>query len=142
MHALLEPEALPHRPTVYVVDPDETVRESVRELLRSLDCAVLTFPDARSFFEGPRPESADCLVMEIQLPDLGGLELLRRLTAQHLQSPIIVLAEHSDVPVAVEAIRSGVFDFIEKPFVERQLYRRVCDALGVEASEGSPSESA
>ena len=117
------------KPVVYIVDPDETVRENMRSLLKTLDCEVMDFGTAKAFLDSFDSLDSHCLVMEMHLPNMTGLDLLERLRERDVPIPVIILAKHSDVPMAVEAMRGGAIDFIEKPFVDRVLFQRIHSAL-------------
>jgi FixJ family two-component response regulator len=117
------------QPTLYVVDPDGTVRDDLRVLFEGMDFRVEACASAERFLDVYRPRGAQCLVMEIDLPGMSGLRLLGHLRSQASDLPIIILASRADVPRAVEAMRGGAIDFIEKPFVHRVLVQRVKHAL-------------
>ena len=114
---------------VHVIDDDEAMRDSLAFLL---DCAGL---DARTYEGAPRfLEKADsiergCIVTDIRMPEMNGLELVERLKALGVADPVIVITGHGDVPLAVEAMKAGVVDFIEKPFSEERLLEAVRSAL-------------
>ncbi len=114
--------------TVYIVDDEPEVRESLAWLLESsgLDCKV--FASGGIFLEQFNPEFRGCLVLDVRMPGLNGLELLRRLQDFPDSLPVIVVTGHADVPMAVRAMKSGAFDFIEKPYNEQWLLERIQDA--------------
>lgn len=114
---------------VYVLDGDPAVGESIRYLLRTLQLDVEVFTSAEEAL--PRIVEAPplCLIAEVYLPGMTGIELLRWLESQGLDSPVIMLATHADVPLAVEAMRLGAMDFIEKPTIERVVLTRVREAM-------------
>lgn len=116
-------------PVVFVVDDDEAVRAAVAMLLRSVSLPVETFASAREFLEAWTPERAGCLVLDLRMPGLSGLELQERLAAQGNPLPIIFLTGHGDVPDAVAAMRAGAVDFLGKPFRDQDLLDRVQEAL-------------
>lgn len=120
------------RPTVYVIDADAAVRDGLTSLLRLLSLEVETYSSAESFLAQASFAPQACVVTELQLPGLGGLELQEKLKSRGVDLPMIVLASRSDVATAVRALRSGAIDFIEKPFVDRVLTERITEALGLE----------
>ena len=100
----------------YVVDDDESIRTLWQWLMESRGYPVRTFASASEFIAGYRDEGAACLVLDLNLPDMSGLELQRYLSAQGVEIPIVFVTAHGDVPAAVAALKSGAVDFIEKPF--------------------------
>ena len=125
------------QPTVYLVDGDAAVRDSLESLLSLHGFSVEACSSATELLDGPAPSAKACLVTEVHLPDMSGLELLRRLRDRGLELPVIFIATHSDVPTAVQAIRSGAVDFLEKPFLDQALLQRVRELL--EASDSRPA---
>jgi two-component system response regulator FixJ len=101
---------------VYIVDDDEAVRDSLAVLLESKAYAVRSFGSAPEFLEAAPSLPAGCLIVDIRMPEMDGLELQQRLTERTLDFPIIVITGHGDVPLAVRAMKAGAVDFIEKPF--------------------------
>jgi FixJ family two-component response regulator len=116
-------------PTVFVVDDDESVRESLRRLFASLGYAVRVFANAHAFLYAHRSEWHGCLVLDVRLPDLDGLEVQSRLAAIGSQLPIIFLTGEGDIPMTVRAIKAGAVEFLTKPFVHTQLVVAVRTAL-------------
>lgn len=118
---------------VYVVDDDPGVRESIAALLRSRGLATEIFPDAASFLQAYAPGRPGCLVVDVRLPGVSGLDLQRRLQALGEAPPVIVMSGHADVPMAARAMKAGAVDFIEKPFPPRRLLEGVEKALALDA---------
>jgi two-component system response regulator FixJ len=112
-----------------VIDDDEAVRESLAFLLQSDDLIARTYPTALHFLERLADLEAGCVVTDIRMPDMSGLELVRVLNERGSTLPVIVITGHGDVPLAVEAMRAGVLDFIEKPFDDEGILRSVRAAL-------------
>ena len=112
-------------PTVYVVDDDSSTRELLAWLMKRNDLPVQAFPDARAFLAAYRPGDPGCLVLDLDMPGMGGLELQQYLKEQGVLLPLIFVSGRADVPKAVRAVREGAIDFIEKPFD----YRRVVDLV-------------
>ena len=120
-------------PTVYVIDDDKTALALMQLLMRSVHLPVETFASATDFLERYPGDGAGCLVLDVRLPDMDGLELQRVLAERGVVMPVIVVTAHADVPMAVRAIRAGALDFIEKPYSSQQLLDRVREALRVDS---------
>lgn len=118
------------RPTVYVIDDDDAVRDSVAFLLQTADIAVRTFESAAAFLAALPLADAGCIITDVRMPDIDGIELLRRLKGMNVTAPVIVITGHGDVPLAVEAMKIGAADFLEKPFDDTALLDAVQGALG------------
>src|SRR6185503_17063084 len=116
--------------TVYVVDDDEAVRDAAGMLLRAAGLRALTFGSPLDFLADYRPKGPDCLVLDVRMPQMDGLEVQRRLVARGLHIPVIFISGHGDIPMAVEAVLRGALDFLVKPFDDEVLLRRVREAFG------------
>ena len=114
---------------VYVIDDDEAVRELLSFLFKSAGLAARTYESATSFLNHLPQVKAGCIVTDVRMPGLSGLDLLRRLKELHSAVPVIVITGHGDVPLAVEAMKSGAADFLEKPFDDEALLAAVNVAL-------------
>jgi FixJ family two-component response regulator len=114
---------------VYVVDDDEAVRDSLKLLLESVGLANAVYPSAADFLEDYDSARHCCLVADIRMPGLSGLELQQRLNEQHAEVPVIFVTGHGDIPMAVNAMKSGAADFIQKPFRDQDLIDRIHKAL-------------
>ena len=101
---------------VFVVDDDDAVRKSIGRLLESGGFNARGFESARAFLDAYSPDYTGCLVVDVQMPGVNGLELQAHLAEQQIHLPIIIITGHGDVPMAVQALKAGAFDFIEKPF--------------------------
>lgn len=117
------------RPTVYVVDDDEAVRTSLQWLIASINLDVRTYASAQAFLDDYAPTGPGCLVADVRMPGISGLELQRQLAAQGSNLPVIVITGHGDVDMAVRAMKGGAFDFIQKPFNDQVLLDLVQNAL-------------
>jgi len=117
------------RPTIFVVDDDSAVRDALKLLLRSVGQAVETFGSGQEFIEAYSEDRPGCLVLDIRMPGMSGLELQQRLNERHSILPIIFITGHGDVPMAVEAMQAGAVDFIQKPFRDQDLIDRINQAL-------------
>ena len=116
-------------PLVYLVDDDEAVRDSLGILLSSVGLDTEIYASALEFLERFDPQRHACLVADIRMPGLSGLELQQRLNEQHAEIPMIFITGHGDVPMAVTAMKSGATDFIQKPFRDQDLLDRIHKAL-------------
>jgi two-component system, LuxR family, response regulator FixJ len=114
---------------VHVIDDDEAVRESLAFLLRSAKVAVQTYESAVAFLESSSGLTTGCIITDVRMPGIDGLELLRRLRQQDNKVPVIVVTGHGDIPLAVEAMKIGAADFLEKPFDDEALLASVRAAL-------------
>jgi len=112
-------------PVVGVIDPDPVARTGLKNLLRGLGIDVSTFDSAESFLLAANGRHVGCLIVDLLLPGMSGLELLRRLRSAGNDVPVILLADESDVPTAVAAMREGATDFIEKPYVDVAIVKQV-----------------
>jgi two-component system, LuxR family, response regulator FixJ len=116
-------------PLVHVVDDDEAVRDSLALLLESSGMSARTYDSAAAFLRALPNLASGCVLTDVRMPDLDGLELQRRLMELGVQMPVIVMTGHGDVPIAVEALKAGAADFLEKPFDDAQLLAAVSSAL-------------
>jgi FixJ family two-component response regulator len=116
-------------PLIYLVDDDEAVRDSLSMLFESIGLAHEAYASALDFLQHYDRERLACLVADIRMPGLSGLELQQRLNEQHAEIPIIFITGHGDVPMAVTAMKSGATDFIQKPFRDQDLIDRINKAL-------------
>ncbi|HEX6998090.1 MAG TPA: response regulator [Gammaproteobacteria bacterium] len=117
------------QPLVYVIDDDAAVRDSLSLLLDSVNLENRTFASAHEFLDAYDEEQHACLVSDIRMPGLSGLELQELLVERHAEVPIIFITGHGDVPMAVKAMKSGAADFIQKPFRDQDLLDRIHKAL-------------
>jgi two-component system, LuxR family, response regulator FixJ len=120
--------------TVFVVDDEERMRHSLHWLINSVNLRVATFPSARAFLTAYQPDMPGCLVLDVRMPEMSGLELMEQLHARGVALPIIFLSAHGDVPMAVRAIKSGAIDFLQKPFNSQEFLDRINLALKLDAS--------
>lgn len=120
---------------VHVVDDDESAREALAFLLEAADFEVVSHASALALLDALPLKDAGCVITDMRMPDMTGLELVRELNARGSRVPIIMITGHGDIPLAVEAMRAGVVDFIEKPFGEA----RILDALARALAAGPPA---
>lgn len=123
--------------TVHVIDDDSAMRDSLRFLLESSGFTVITYESALHFLEAHPSAVSGCIVTDVRMPDMTGLQLVRLLNARGIRSPVIVITGHGDVPLAVEAMKEGVVDFLEKPFDED----RLLDAIGRAAATAEAAQA-
>lgn len=116
-------------PVVYVIDDDAAVREAIKDLLLSVGHAVEAFPTAEDFLARRDPQGPGCLVLDVRLPGTSGLELQKRLLVQKDRIPVIFISGYGDVPMAVQVMKAGAVDFLQKPFREQELLECVQGAL-------------
>lgn len=115
--------------TVYVVEDDEAVRDSLELLLKSDDKPVKTYESATAFLKDYSDSMAGCIVLDIRMPGMDGMELQKKLNEKHAILPIIFVTGHGDVPMAVDAMKEGAVDFIQKPYREEALLEKIEAAL-------------
>jgi len=115
--------------TVYIVDDDQAIRHAMELLMRSVGLNYEIFPSASDFLANHTNDRAGCLVLDIRMPGIGGLELQEKLNDSGSTLPIIFITGHGDVPMAVDAMQKGAVDFIQKPFRDQELLDRINEAL-------------
>src|SRR3977135_1483418 len=116
-------------PTVFVVDDDPSVRASIQGLLESASLRSESFASAEEFLRNSRPEGPSCLVLDVTLPGVNGLDFQRQLTDTGIQIPIIFVTGHGDIPMTVKAMKSGAVEFLTKPFEDQDLLDAIHQAL-------------
>jgi two-component system response regulator FixJ len=114
---------------VFVVDDDDAVRDSLRLLLKSAGMACEVFSSAQQFLTTYEPSQPGCLVLDVRMPGMSGLEMQQELSLRGAMIPVIFITGHGDIPMAVEAMQHGAFDFLQKPFRDQELLDRVQRAL-------------
>jgi two-component system, LuxR family, response regulator FixJ len=119
--------------TVFVIDDDEAVRNSLRFLLKSVGIPAQTLPSATEFLQSYQPNQPGCLVLDVRMPGMSGLELQQQLNVRGATIPVIFITGHGDIPMAVEAMQHGAFDFLQKPFRDQDLIDRIQRALAKDA---------
>ena len=116
-------------PIVFVVDDDRSVRDALRRLITSVGMTVEVFPTAQAFLSTPRGDAPGCLVLDVRLPGLSGLDLQRELANTHATLPIIFLTGHGDIPMSVQAMKAGAIEFLTKPFRGQDLLDAIRHAI-------------
>jgi two-component system, LuxR family, response regulator FixJ len=116
-------------PSVFIVDDDEAVRSSLRLLVKSIGLNAVIMGSAQEFLAGYDPMQPGCLILDVRMPGMSGLELQQQLNLRGAVIPVIFITGHGDIPMAVEAMQQGAFDFLQKPFRDQDLIDRVQRAL-------------
>ena len=114
---------------VFIVDDDASVRDALKRLIRSVGLRVELFGSAREFLQRGRPDVPSCLVLDVRLPGIGGLDLQRQLADANVQIPIIFITAHGDIPMSVRAMKAGAVEFLTKPFRDQDLLDAIQIAL-------------
>jgi len=116
-------------PTVFIIDDDAAVRDSIRLLVRSIGLPAEIYPSGKAFLADFDPHRPGCLVLDVRMPGMSGLDVQKRLLERQATIPIIFITAHGDVPMAVEAVKAGALDFVQKPFRDQDLIDRIQEAL-------------
>jgi two-component system response regulator FixJ len=119
---------LPHS-VVHIVDDDAAIRESLSALLGSVSIEARSYASAAEFLTAASPEMQGCVLLDVRMPAMSGLELQQELRARGIQLPVIIISGHGDVPMAVRAMKAGAVDFLLKPFNEQELLERIITVL-------------
>jgi two-component system response regulator DctR len=127
--------------TVHVVDDDDAIRDALAWLLRSRGVPARTWPSAEAFLAEWSEAMRGCVVLDVRMDGMSGVELFERLLARGARLPVIFLTGHGDVPLAVTALKKGAFDFVEKPFNDNDLVDRIVAALAHDAALSEQRES-
>src|SRR6201988_422831 len=114
---------------VFVADDDESIREALRSLIRSVGLSVATFASAHEFLQSERPDVPACLILDVRMPGLSGLDLQRELGEANIHIPIIFITGHGDIPMSVRAMKAGAVEFLTKPFRDQDLLDAIQQAL-------------
>jgi FixJ family two-component response regulator len=117
------------QPIVFVVDDDASVREALERLVRSAGLRVEAFASAEEFLTRPRPDAPSCLLLDVQLPNLDGLDLQRRMVDAKAEIPIVFITGHGDIPTTVRAMKAGAVEFLTKPLVEGDVLESIRHAI-------------
>jgi two-component system, LuxR family, response regulator FixJ len=123
------------RPTVFVVDDDQAMRNSLKWLIESVSMQVETFESANAFIQSYYPGRSGCLLLDVRMPGMSGLELQEYLLVNQIAIPVIIITGHGDVPMAVRAMKAGAVDFIEKPFNDELLLESIRQAMALDARQ-------
>jgi FixJ family two-component response regulator len=123
------PEPRESNAVIAIVDDDPSVRKGLERLIRSLGWQAETFVSAQEFLDRPRAEAPSCLVLDLQLPGLSGLDLQKRMSEAGLETPIVFLTGHGDIPASVKAMKAGAIEFLTKPVDEEELVKAIQEAI-------------
>jgi len=118
------------QPVVYVIDDDPSIREALAGLLRSVGLDVKLFSSTQQFLDYPRPDAPGCLVLDVRLPGVGGLDLQSQLVRSDIHLPVVFITGHGDIPMSVQAMKAGAIEFLTKPFRDQELLDAI--QLGIE----------
>jgi FixJ family two-component response regulator len=129
VHSVKKPEMPTGQAIVFVVDDDESVREALAGLVRSAGWTAEVFASAREFLARSRADVPSCLVLDLQLPDLSGLDLQQQMAESHHEIPIVFISGHGDIPSSVRAIKAGAIEFLTKPLVEQDVLDSIRQAI-------------
>jgi len=116
-------------PTVFVIDDDDLVRAAIQGMLKSVGLRSETFETAQEFLRSNRPDAPSCLVLDVRLPGINGLDFQRKLADEGIRIPIIFITGHGDIPMTVKAMKSGAVEFLTKPFRDQDLLDAIQQAL-------------
>lgn len=126
--------------TVYVVDDDKLARESLEWLIESVGLPVKTFESGQAFLDAYQPEFIGCLVLDVRMPDISGMDLHTKLKQQNCTLPVIIMTGHADVDMAVRAMKAGAYDFIEKPYNDSLMLERIQSAIAFDQDNRKEQE--
>ncbi|MGI9243720.1 MAG: response regulator transcription factor [Verrucomicrobiales bacterium] len=122
-------QEFPQNATIYVVDDDPSVRKALKRAFKTSGCQVEAFPSALDFLNGGRRDVTGCLLLDVRMPGLSGLELQEKLVSHKIDLPIVFITGHGDIPMSVKAIKAGAVDFLPKPIDPDQLFEVVRAAI-------------
>ena len=126
-----------HQQTVFIVDDDPAICESLSDLMESAGLAARKFPSAEQFLEACTPELAGCLVLDVRLPGMTGMELQQKLVKSGLGIPIIIMTAHGDIPMVRNAMKAGAVEFLTKPFQDEELLSAIEQAFALDRAQRS-----
>jgi len=121
--------------TVFVIDDDPSIREAIDSLIRSVGINVRTFASAQEFMASKRPDAPGCLVLDVRMPGLSGLDLQRELASAGIRIPVIFITGHGDIPMSVRAMKAGAVEFLTKPFRDQDLLDAITQAIERDEAE-------
>ena len=136
-----EPKSTPNtesnKPTVFVVDDEPDVRAALRLLIKSVGYVVECFESADQFFNQFEPDRKGCLILDVRMPGMSGMDLQEKLSSINALLPIIMISGHGEIPMAVKAVQNGAIDFLQKPFSDQQLLDRISLAMEIDTKRHS-----
>jgi len=136
------PRTQPSQPVVYVVDDDEGMRSGMEFLLKANDLRVESYPSAEAFLEGIGEHPRGCVLLDVRMPGMNGLQLQETLRGRDIRLPIIIVTAYGNIPMAVRAMRNGAVDFIEKPCDSNELLARLQKAIELDSDQAQSVEKA
>ena len=119
------------KPTVFIVDDEPDVRAALRLLIKSVGYTVECFESADQFFQQFKPDRKGCLILDVRMPGMSGIDLQEKLAGMETLLPIIMISGHGEIPMAVKAVQNGAIDFLQKPFSDQQLLDRISQAMEI-----------
>lgn len=120
-------------PTIFIIDDDPAMRESLSWLIETIGHPVKTFSSAQEFLDAYDPQNPGCMILDVRLPGMSGLQLQQKMQADNINLPVIIISGHGDVPMAVKAMQQGALVFLEKPFRDQELLDNIQNALEKDA---------
>ncbi len=120
-------------PTIFIVDDDPAMRDSLSWLLKNIGYTVEVFSSAQEFLDNYEQTAPGCLVLDVRLPGMSGIQLQHKMKSENIRLPVIIISGHGDVPMAVKAMQQGALVFLEKPFRDQELLDNIQDALEIDA---------
>ncbi len=120
-------------PTIFIVDDDPAIRDSLSWLIETVGYPVRTYASAQDFLDAYDPDSPGCLILDVRLPGMSGLQLQQKMRADDINLPVIIISGHGDVPMAVKAMQQGAQVFLEKPFRDQELLDNIQEAVETDA---------
>jgi len=129
-----------HKPVVYIVDDDDGMRRALSVLMTTVGYQPAAFAGPREFIAKHDPSQPSCLVLDVRMPEMSGLELQQHLNRSGSMLPVILISGHGDIPMAVQAMKDGAFDFLQKPFRDQELLDRINGALKLDAENRASTD--
>ena len=129
-----------HKPVVYIVDDDDGMRRALSVLMTTVGYQPAAFAGPREFLAKHDPSQPSCLVLDVRMPEMSGLELQQHLNRSGSMLPVILVSGHGDIPMAVQAMKDGAFDFLQKPFRDQELLDRINGALKLDAENRASTD--
>lgn len=118
--------------TVHIIDDDESIRYALSSLFRTVGLRSAGYPNAQEFLDQPHPDEPSCLVLDVRLPGMNGLDFQDKLTEQQIMCPVILMSAHADVPMSVRGMKAGAIDFLTKPFRDQDILDAVSAAIDLD----------
>ena len=128
------------QPTIFIVDDDPAMRDSLSWLIETIGYPVKVFASAQAFLDGYNRRDPGCLLLDVRLPGMSGIQLQQKMKIENISLPVIIISGHGDVPMAVKAMQQGAIVFLEKPFRDQELLDNIQEALEIDASNRKKEE--